>query len=1052
MSVLERRCVSPPIHQFCSFSPLNAVCRDLIASADTIVAISQQCQAVSSALDSLGVKVDSLAASLDAARNKDHDKADTSSFDRLFGKHLDHLLLKKIRQTVLNQLTCCSPCLNSQRSFSVPVCVNAAIGSRIKYLIDSPETIYGCLDGREFLEAAQRYVRAVEVHRSFSAQSKTVSQRFPLLQHQWPLVKKLGGEAWDRAITWLGSQGGATPQQLADVLYALALLRPVDGAEALKYHLSARQTYILSCLAQAAPEGEGAPDPETVSIVLSDVATLVCTTVAQCGELFLTRPGVTAQPLLLAAAGTEDSSATELLFDAVSGKASAEMGAWLTRQSAACERLGSISAAGVALECSQWLENLAGQVAPLCARLMMGCETGAALRRVESAVRESLQGWRYSLGREEGDGTGVAGEELSWTDACQWVVGRPTPLWPLLMEGPLVARAQALIAAQFAEACDEVARHMDAVVQENAVLVPCAPGSLDPGLWSDTLQLDVSPGTLRAAGGGPAAALRRRSSQGGQRGVAESGAVSSGDAAWWMPRAEALLGALDSKLQTALAAALDTVDGPQGTSAAPAAALSERALAVQPFTQEKCSKAAEDVAAALAAAVAALPRETTSEGEQSRSVGVALIVGRVAAGLAERSIPLPVLLGPPSAWASSRQAPQPGARTLGATAATLASTTGADVSPRLAAAQQWLMGVAADAYNTWACWAGHGLAQRLVAQLAADGALGANAPLRGWEDAVIEAPEEAGGQVKFSLPATPSPAAMDAALGACVEIERAGGHRADTLPVQQLRWELMGGIYAALHEALAPGGALSSQGAVSEKGVLQLLFDVRFLATVLTGQPPYGMPTTASASRKREVAEMEGSLVGRIDPIDWATYESRLHANVAAFVARSKVVLGLAARGSAPGPATAHTTPVVQPADSNVLAMATPGPRFVYLPVKTPNAVRQRAQVAVPMAAKDLLDSGEESQYSFATLKVHRTERAEHALPAAIVRDSAASASAGGGMGAAAIEALRQSTLGSLLGDKAAEMSATLGEYSFSSLSQGGSGLLSTLQLPSFKR
>lgn len=38
---------------------------------------------------------------------------------------------------------------------------------------------------------ARRYVRAAEVHRALTAgQAKHVAQRFPLLQHQWPLVKK----------------------------------------------------------------------------------------------------------------------------------------------------------------------------------------------------------------------------------------------------------------------------------------------------------------------------------------------------------------------------------------------------------------------------------------------------------------------------------------------------------------------------------------------------------------------------------------------------------------------------------------------------------------------------------------------------------------------------------------------------------------------------------------------------------------------------------------------------------------------------------------------
>jgi hypothetical protein len=39
-----------------------------------------------------------------------------------------------------------------------------AVGSRVKYLVDTPEKIWGCLDEHMYLEAAERYQRAREVH------------------------------------------------------------------------------------------------------------------------------------------------------------------------------------------------------------------------------------------------------------------------------------------------------------------------------------------------------------------------------------------------------------------------------------------------------------------------------------------------------------------------------------------------------------------------------------------------------------------------------------------------------------------------------------------------------------------------------------------------------------------------------------------------------------------------------------------------------------------------------------------------------------------------
>lgn len=107
-----------------------------------------------------------------------------------------------------------------------------ALGSRIKYLIDTPETIYGCLDGKEHLAAARRYVRAAEVHRMLTAgQTKQVTQRFPLLQHQWPLVKKFRPQVYNAAGAWLASHGELTAAEAAATLAAQALLKPMDGAE-----------------------------------------------------------------------------------------------------------------------------------------------------------------------------------------------------------------------------------------------------------------------------------------------------------------------------------------------------------------------------------------------------------------------------------------------------------------------------------------------------------------------------------------------------------------------------------------------------------------------------------------------------------------------------------------------------------------------------------------------------------------------------------------------------------------------------------------------------
>ena len=68
----------------------------------------------------------------------------------------------------------------------------------------------------------------------------------------------------------------------------------------------------------------------------------VCATLAQCGELFLQLPGVTATPLLAQALSKGDSSSADLLFD--TGK---EADAWKVRNTDTSVKLA------VPLQCSQ---------------------------------------------------------------------------------------------------------------------------------------------------------------------------------------------------------------------------------------------------------------------------------------------------------------------------------------------------------------------------------------------------------------------------------------------------------------------------------------------------------------------------------------------------------------------------------------------------------------------------------------------------------------------------------------------------------------------------
>ena len=67
----------------------------------------------------------------------------------------------------------------------------AAVGGRIKYLVDTPETLWGCLDAGSFLAAAHRFLRASLVYEALQGgDAASAMRQFPLVRTQWPLVAK----------------------------------------------------------------------------------------------------------------------------------------------------------------------------------------------------------------------------------------------------------------------------------------------------------------------------------------------------------------------------------------------------------------------------------------------------------------------------------------------------------------------------------------------------------------------------------------------------------------------------------------------------------------------------------------------------------------------------------------------------------------------------------------------------------------------------------------------------------------------------------------------
>ncbi|GLC68116.1 hypothetical protein PLESTF_000647700 [Pleodorina starrii] len=573
-----------------------------------------------------------------------------------------------------------------------------------------------------------------------------------------------------------------------------------------------------------------------------------------------------------------------------------------------------------------------------------------------------------------------------------------------------------------------------------------------------------------------------------------------------------------------------------------------RAAELEPFVQSKCIELVTAIAGRLQSRLDQLGQPREGPGGASAAEQVVL-VGRLASALATDSRYLPIVLGSPEAWkaAVSAGAGPGGASSTAvgrAAAGRLGGARGAAANARLAGVLEKLRSAAVAAYRCWASWAAVSLSGELRALVLADDLLCTNAVPLSWQETVIVSEAENAlaepiADMRFSLPASPSVPVLLLLSAACAEVRRAGDHKIAPEALQAFEWELSRALTSTYSQLLQPGtGSLHVRG-VTEKGILQLLLDVRFLRDVLVGGRPVttrgagagasgaGAAAAAAAAaaasggglgalgsglllpgseltdpslvsalaeRKREAAALEQLLQDCLDPIDWATYESYLWANEARYFQRVSILFGGLIQLQRAHPEAAAKLASTGLQDSNPLNVLPVAPRFQYLPISAPAPAVQQSGAAAAAAAAGAppgsaaaatgslaasrmrpsmaaLNRGVQGSpdsldtYSFADLGSARLGRGGNAAGGGAGGGAASEAAApaysqsAASVGAAALSALQArlqggslGSLGSMLGDKAAEVTAMaqqrfgdFGDYLPTSALGSAGGLLSSL-------
>ncbi|KAG9448270.1 hypothetical protein H6P81_014398 [Aristolochia fimbriata] len=846
-----------------------------------------------------------------------------------------------------------------------------SIASRVKYLVDTTENIWGCLDESMFLEASGRYLRAKVVHHLInSSVDREFLSKFPLLKHQWQIVESFKSQISQRARERLMDQGpGIGVLAYADALSAVATIDELGPAQSLTLFLDSRRSWITQKLSATS----AILDAKSVSEIFCNIVRIIQMTLGQVGELFL--QVLNDMPLFYKTVlGSPPGSQ---LFGGIPNPEE-EVRLWKSHREKLESVMVMLDPEFVAQTCSSWLNGCGSDIV----RMINGkflidvIQSGEQLGLTEKLIRGTLDS------REALEGSlewlrSVFGSEIEspWNRICELVLRDDKDLWDGIFEEAFVKRMKEIIDLQF--------DNLNSTVNLNDAVL---------GIVGSPDEPTDFPSYLKKAFTASGAWFSEPNGKKGVLGTGFKPMVDETDFrsclnAYLGPEVSQIKDLVDCRCESILEDLMCFLDSPKSLS---------RLKQLAPYLQEKCYhsistlvKQLEDEVVHLSSALGNRREENTSQ-PPSLIVERSLFIGRLLFALRSHSSHIPLILGSPRSWLGtgtrnavstrsalisrqstvmgfdspvhnngSRKQSSDNLRRQSSSAVAALFGVEDSASPKLEELSKALRDICVRAHNLWITWFTDELSVILQKDLLKDEALSATTPLRGWEETVIKQEQSSEGELemKISLPSMPSLYIISFLFNACQEIHKVGGHVVDKFILQIFAFRLLEKVVGIYEEFIS---AFSTRAPpISEKGILQMMLDLKFTVDILSGgrdpsvsdvdlfvKEDTPKSSSAKSSYRRKMTQVQpnsarrdhaialiNTLSKNLDPIDWATYESHLWDNERQSYQRYAVIFGFLVQ------LNRMYTDIVQKlpsnTESNIMRCSTV-PRFKYLPISAP--------------------------------------------------------------------------------------------------------------------
>ncbi|XP_055828827.1 conserved oligomeric Golgi complex subunit 1 [Solanum dulcamara] len=838
------------------------------------------------------------------------------------------------------------------------------IACRVKYLVDTPENIWGCLDESMFLESSARYARAKHVHDSLNKNKdyKSVLSKFPLLQHQWQIVESFKFQISQRSRERLLDQAlGLGIKAYADALAAVAVIDELDPKQVLTLFLDSRKSCISQKLNACFSVDATSSD---VILVYCEALKIIQVTVGQVGELFL--QVLNDMPLFYKT--VLGSPPASQLFGGIPNP-DEEVRLWNSFRDDLESQMVMLDRDFVSKACSDWLRNCGKEIMNKIndKYLIDVISCGKELASAEMLIRETMENKQVLEGSLEWLKSVFGSEiELPWKRTRELVLGGDSDLWDEIFEDAFVRRMKAIIDKGF----DELSGLVDVVTSARAM--SGTPGELVSFQAYLNRSLNGGGVWFMEPNGKKVTAIPGIKSQ-----QPEENDFLSCLNAYFGDEVSRIRDAVDSCCESVLKDLLSFLESPKA---------SLRLKDLAPYLQNKCYQSMSAILMELKSELDALSANLQNKNPKDESVPSpailverSIFIGRLLFAFQKHSRHIPVILGSPRSWVSETR----GAGSLKTPAlarysmppvdsptsdgpgntmfdsprrqSSLASAAlfGVDdsSSPQLEELSKMTQDLCIRAYNMWISWVSDELSVILSQNLKQDDALLATTTLRGWEETVVKQDQsnESESEMKILLPSMPSLYITSFLFQACEEIQRVGGHVLDKPILKNFASRLLDKMIHIYGEFLSSQETQGSR--VSEKGVLQVLLDLRFASDILSGgdssanEESLKMPKVKHPFRRKQDVQLNksvseervngliSSFAQGLDPIDWLTYEPYLWENERQSYLRHAVLLGFFVQLNRMYTDTAQKLPTNS--ESNIMRCSAV-PRFKYLPISAP--------------------------------------------------------------------------------------------------------------------